>query len=62
MDNHEEYKLNITHHMQVYVDEDANLMDKNKNMESYNNTEMSWDKNKNMGSYNNTEMSCIIRF
>jgi hypothetical protein len=28
MDNHEEYKLNVTHHMQVYVDEDVHLMEK----------------------------------
>lgn len=41
MDNKEEYKLNITHRMQAYVDEDVNLMDKNKkNMQSYSNTEM----------------------
>ena len=38
MDNQEAYKLNITHHMQVYADEDVKLMDKNINMESYNNT------------------------
>lgn len=34
MDIHEAYKLNITHHMQVYVDEDVSLKDRNKNMES----------------------------
>jgi len=40
MDNQEEYKRNIIHHMQVYVDEDVNLMYKNKNMEPYNTTEV----------------------
>jgi hypothetical protein len=33
MDIHKKYKLNITH-MQVYVDENVKLKDKNKNMES----------------------------